>query len=59
MWYIVITKDPHTGEQSAFETRWFDESKFNPDFDMIVIDCNRNLITFDGETWEDIEKDHL
>lgn len=60
MKYLIITKDPYTGERSAFHTNWFNaENDYNPDFDMIVIDKMRNLITFDGETWQDIEEDSL
>ena len=60
MKYLVITKDPYTGEQSAFYTNWFDtENHYNPDFNMIVVDRTQHLITFDGETWQDIEDDSL
>lgn len=30
-----------------------------PEMDMIVIDRTRRLITFDGDTWQDIEEDNL
>ncbi|ERI81455.1 hypothetical protein HMPREF1981_03219 [Bacteroides pyogenes F0041] len=60
MKYIVISKDPCTGEQSAFYTNWFDaENNFNPEYNMIVIDRTRHLVTFDGETWQDIDEDSL
>ncbi len=60
MRYIVITTNPITGEQSAFETKWFEpETHFNPDLQMVVVDTYRHLITFDGETWDDIEQDNL
>jgi len=60
MKYLVITQDPCTGERSAFYTNWFDvENNYNPDFNMIVIDRTRHLITFDGEKWQDIEEDSL
>ncbi len=53
-------QNPTTGEQSAFYTNWFDAANYyNPDYNMIVIDRTQHLITFDGETWQDIEKDHL
>ena len=46
--------------KSAFTTNWFDyENNYNPDYNMIVIDKTRGLITFDGETWQDIEEDSL
>lgn len=60
MKYLVITQDPCTGERSAFYTNWFDaENNFNPEYNMIVIDRTRHLVTFDGETWQDIEEDSL
>ena len=60
MKYIVITTDPMTGEKSAITTNWFDyENNYNPDYNMIVIGKTRGLITFDGETWQDIEEDSL
>lgn len=59
MKYLVISQDPCTGEKSAFYTNWYDAEKFNPEMDMIVIDRTQHLITFDGETWQDIEEDSL
>ncbi len=60
MKYLVIMQDPATGERSAFYTHWFDAANnYNPDYNMIVIDRTQHLITFDGETWQDIDEDHL
>ncbi len=60
MKYLVITTDLVTGERSAFYTDWFQaDNHFNPDADMVVIDQTHHLVTFDGETWQDIEQDHL
>lgn len=60
MKYLIIITNPNTGEKSAFYTNWFQsENHFNPDFAMVVIDLTQHLITFDGETWQDIEDDHL
>lgn len=60
MKYLIITQDPCTDERSAFYTNWFDaENNFNPEYNMIVIDRTRHLVTFDGETWQDIEEDSL
>lgn len=60
MKYLVIATDPTTGEKSAFYTDWFQsENHFNPDCNMVVIDQTQHLVTFDGETWQDIEQDHL
>ena len=56
---MVIITNPVTGERSAFYTNWYDVEKFNPEMDMIVIDRTRHLITFDGDTWQDIEEDNL
>lgn len=60
MKYLVIVTDPATGEKSAFYTDWFQaENHFNPEVGMVVIDQTQHLVTFDGETWQDIEDDHL
>ena len=60
MRYLVIVQDPYTGERSAFQTPWFDaENHYNAEYNMIVVDRTQKLITFDGETWQDIEQDHL
>lgn len=60
MKYLVIIIDPATGEKSAFYTDWFQaENHFNPEVGMVVIDQTQHLVTFDGETWQDIEDDHL
>lgn len=59
MKFIVIWQNPITGERGAFETNYFDNEKFNPDLEMTVIDKTAHLVTFDGEVWQDIEKDNL
>ena len=60
MKYLIIYTDPTTGEVLAFYTNWFNpENHFNPDCDMIVVDRTRHLFTTDGETWDEIEEDHL
>lgn len=60
MKYLVIVTNPVTGEQQAFYTNWFDaDNHFNPDAGMVVVDLTSHLVTFDGETWQDIEDDHL
>ena len=58
MKYLIIYTDPDTDEQMAFFTDWFQyENHWKPG--MIVIDNTQRLITFDGEMWRDIEKDHF
>lgn len=58
MKYLIIYKDPTTGEQWAFITQWYQyENHYQPG--MIVIDRTQHLITFDGETWQDIDEYHL
>lgn len=58
MKYLIIHTDPTTGEQCAFFTHWYQyENHFQPG--MIVVDRTQGLITFDGETWQDIEEDSL
>ncbi|MCM1165172.1 MAG: hypothetical protein NC401_04065 [Ruminococcus sp.] len=60
MKYLVIATEPTTGERVAFYTDWFDaDNHFNGDADMVAIDLIHHLVTFDGETWQDIEQDHL
>ena len=60
MKYLVIATNPITGEQEAFYTDWFQaENHFNPEVDMVLIDLIHHLVTFDGETWQDIEQDQL
>jgi surfactin synthase thioesterase subunit len=59
MKYLVITTDPHTGAKSAFYTNWYDSEMYNPDYNMIVVDRTQRIITFDGDTWQDIEEDSL
>lgn len=58
MKYLIIYTDPTTGEQVAFFTDWYQcENHYQPG--MIVIDRTQHLVTFDGETWQDIDEDHL
>lgn len=58
MKYLIIHTDPTTGEQCAFFTHWYQyENHYQPG--MIVVDRTQGLITFDGETWQDIEEDSL
>ena len=56
MKYIIITQDPCTGNKGAFFTNWYQYNRlYQPG--MIVIDRTQKLITFDGETWQDIKED--
>ena len=57
--YLVTWQDVATGESGAFYTSWFDSEKYNPDLQMVIIDRVRDLVSFDGETWQDIEDDTL
>lgn len=60
MRYYVICEDPITGKRSAFATDWYDyENLYNPEYKMIILDWEKDLISFDGKTWEEIEEDHL
>lgn len=55
MTYLIITKD-----KEAFFTDWFDLDNFyNPEVMYCVINMIEGEITFDGQTWELIEEDHL
>lgn len=58
MKYLIIYEDPTTGEKGAFLTQWYQyENHYQPG--MMVIDRTQGIITFDGEIWQDIEKDSL
>lgn len=60
MRYLIISKDPVTGKQDAFYTKWFDfENLYNPEYKVIVVDLVEDKITFDGNNLEDIQYDHL
>lgn len=60
MKYLVVATNPLTGERMAFYTDWFQaENHFDASAGMVVIDLIHHLVTFDGETWQDIEEDHL
>lgn len=48
-----------SGEQGAFYTRFFEASKFEPNLEMVIVDTIKHLVSFDGEMWQDIEKDSL
>ncbi|GHT09090.1 hypothetical protein FACS189426_06440 [Bacteroidia bacterium] len=55
MKYLIIVKDPVTGERLAFYTNWFSaEYHYKADYNMIAVDLFEQLITFDGETWKNI-----
>ncbi len=57
--YLVTWRNSATGENGAFYTSWFEPEKYNPDLDMIIIDRVRDMVSFDGEIWQDIEDDNL
>lgn len=60
MRYLVIVINPVTREKEAFYTYYFDNDKYNPELEMIVVDRFHNTITFDGgESWQEIEMDHI
>jgi hypothetical protein len=54
--YLII--DTRPGEESAFFTHFYsNENLWQPG--MIVIDCGKDLVSFDGKTWEQITEDIL
>ena len=60
MRYLIIVRDTAMGERRAFYTDRFDAvNNYDPDCDMIVVDGAKRLVAFDGETWNDIDFDHL
>ncbi len=57
MRYLIITKD-QDDKQIAFLTNYYDyENHYKPG--MIVIDSSRASVSFDGQTWEEVQEDHL
>lgn len=57
---IIIIQDPETGDKSAFETDYFDaENHWNAECMIAAILPYKGIVTFDGETWQDLEQDHL
>lgn len=56
---IIIHQDQETGEKSAFETDYFDAENHWNDCLIAAILPYKGIVTFDGETWQDIEQDHL
>lgn len=57
MRYLIITKDQN-GKQVAFLTKYYEfENHYTPG--MIVLDGNTQKISFDGQTWEEVQEDHL
>lgn len=56
MRYLITTNNTY----APFFTKWFEpEDYFNEDLEMVVFDLEQNKFTNDGETWHDIEVDHL
>lgn len=59
MKYLVLWRNQLSGEQGAFYTRFFEASKFDPNLEMVIVDTIKHLVSFDGEMWQDIEKNSL
>lgn len=60
MRYLIIIRDPETWVQSAFFSDRYDyENLYSAEHDMIMVDGKKNLVTFDGQNWQEIEEDHL
>lgn len=58
MKYLIIVQDQVTGNPTAFYTNWYQYENHYV-HGMIVVDRTQHLITYDGETWDDIEEDNL
>lgn len=57
MRHLIITKN-EDGKKVAYLTSYYDhENHYIPE--MIVVDTMALLVSFDGETWEEIDEDHL
>ena len=54
MKYLVICKD-----KTSFTTNWFEKEKHWSDDIFCVVNNYADKITFDGETWNYINFDHL
>ena len=49
-----------TDVQPPFLSKWFDaDNNFDVEVGMVVFDLLTMQYTTDGETWQDIEEDHL
>lgn len=56
MRYLITTNE----ENSPFLTNWFNaENNYNAEAEMVVYDLVEQKFTSDGETWNEIEIDHL
>ena len=56
MRYLITTIEAY----APFLTKWFEpEQHFNSDLEMVVYDLELNKYTTDGETWHDLQVDHL
>lgn len=57
MRYLIITTD-QDGKQIAFLTNYYEfENHYTPG--MVVIDSAKAKVSFDGQTWEEIQEDHF
>lgn len=57
MRHLIITKN-EDGKKVAYLTNYYDhENHYMPE--MIVVDTIALLVSFDGETWEEVDEDHL
>ena len=54
MRYIVICKD-----KTVFYSDWFEKETHWNDWIFCVIDDYLEMITYDGNLWKQIERDHL
>ena len=55
--YLIIFSA--MGVKTAAYTDWFDPENHWTSDSVAVIDLMKNLIMFNGETWEEIDEDHL
>lgn len=56
MYLIIITTED--GKQEAFYSRYYNYEN-NYIKGMIVADVEKDIITFNGTNWEDIQTNHL
>lgn len=54
MKYLVIMKD-----KTAFMTDWYTNENCWTDEIFCVVDNTKELVTFDGKSWTEVEYDHL
>ena len=56
MRFIVITENPLAGERTTVETKDYESLRIDPAEIVAIGDKATQQVTYDGETWNEIEK---